>query len=95
MLLQNFLLELSHHQNPIEIASIIKIFSGKSAANRQALKRRIWELLKTNPQFTYERTSEIFITNGLKSKQKLLDFYPREHEGTQQIGSYISHIIVK
>lgn len=95
MILQHFLLELSHHQNPIEIAPIIKICSGKSSTKRQVMKRRIWELLKNNPQFTYERTSEIFITKGLKSKQKLLDFYPREHEGTQQIGSYISHIIVK
>ncbi len=94
-MLADFFIKMSKKQNPIHIPSFLRIRSLYYPENREELKRQIWELIKNDERFTYERTSEIFITKGLKRNERFLRFYLREGEGTNNLGSYISHLVVR
>jgi hypothetical protein len=57
-----------------------------------AIKNRIVSEIKSNSQFTYERTSEIFIIKGKQSKKRIREatyLYPTIND------SYISHLIIR
>lgn len=88
-------IQMSKKQNPIHIPSFLRIRTLYYPEKREELKRQIWELIKTDKRFTYERTSEIFITKGLKNNERFLKFYVRENEGSDNLGSYISHLVVR
>lgn len=94
-LLGDVFIQMSKKQNPVHIPSFLRVRTLYYPEKREELKRQIWELIKNDERFTYERTSEIFITKGLKSSERFLKFYLRENEGSDNLGSYISHLVVR
>ncbi len=94
-LLADVFISMAKRENPIHLPSFIRIRSLYYPKERQKLKKEIWDLIETDSRFTYERTSEIFITKGLKCNERFLDFLPREKEGSMNEGAYISHLFVR
>jgi len=94
-MLADVFIRMSKKQNPIHIPSFLRIRSLYYPKMREELKRQIWDLIKNDERFTYERTSEIFITKGLKNNERFLNFYLRENEGSDNLGSYVSHLVVR
>lgn len=93
--LADVFIAMAKKENPIHLPSFIRIRSLYYPNERQKLKKDIWDLIENDSRFTYERTSEIFITKGLKCNERFLDFLPREREGTMNEGAYISHLVVR
>jgi len=93
--LADVFITMAKKENPIHLPSFIRIRSLYYPNERQNLKKEIWDLIETDSRFTYERTSEIFITKGLKSNERFLDFLPRERQGSTNEGAYISHLVVR
>ena len=94
-MLGDVFIQMSKKQNPVHIPSFLRIRSLYYPEKREELKRQIWNLIKNDERFTYERTSEIFVTKGLKRNERFLKFYLRENEGSDNLGSYISHLVVR
>ena len=88
--LADIFIEISKVENPIHLPTFIREKTLYHPRERQALKKDIWNLILTDPRFTYERTSEIFITKGLKKNERVLDFFPQDNQG-----SFISHLVVR
>lgn len=93
--LADIFIEMAKKKNPIHLLSFIRIRSLYYPNERQKLKNEIWNLIENDSRFTYERTSEIFITKGLKCNERFLDFLPRERQGSIDEGAYISHLVVR
>ena len=93
--LADVFISMAKKENPIHLPSFIRIRSLYYPNERQKLKKEIWDLIENDNRFTYERTSEIFITKGLKCNERFLDFLPRERQGTENEGAYISHLVVR
>ena len=53
------------------------------------LRKEFEKLIQTSDKVTFERTSEIFITKGLKKGEKNLKYFPLIND------NYISHIIIR
>jgi len=92
--LSDVFIQISKYEDTIHLPTFIRLRSSYYD-EREKLKTEIWQLIDSDERFTYERTSEIFITKGLKKNEKLLDFYPKERHGSNNEGSYISHLVVR
>ncbi len=93
--LADVFIAMAKKENPIHLLNFIRNRSLYYPNKRQRLKKEIWNLIANDSRFTYERTSEIFITKGLKCNERFLDFLPRERQGTTNEGAYISHLVVR
>ncbi|MFM2204521.1 MAG: hypothetical protein RLZZ605_1485 [Bacteroidota bacterium] len=86
---------LRMNMKTIELDAFVKARTHYRPKIRESIKKEIWHAIPNSNKLTYERTSEIFITKGLKKNNSKLDCFIKERHGTDNEGSYISHAVLR
>lgn len=86
---------LRMNMKTIELDAFVKARTHYRPKIRESIKKEIWHAISNSNKLTYERTSEIFITKGLKKNNSKLDCFIKERHKIDNEGSYISHAVLR